>query len=252
MSRLEEALFVALEEERNLSEERALLPGILQHDLANVLCQVSMCTTILATTRNDAVRSQSLRDLQGGVKRMNELFAGMRQLFLTRDGAKDFAHGDLAAFITALVREPGVWPAGAPIALDLPAVVPVLYSPLLMRHALVNLIGNAVAYSRGSWVRVRLVRAAGDNWHLLVANGGPGIPVDHQPYLFELTSEGKTAPKIGSTGIGLYIARRCVRSHGSILRVRSREGLTVFSFHVRGRHHPATASGGDIQPLVAV
>lgn len=241
MPSLEEALFVALEEERKLSEQRAILPGILQHDLANVLCQVSLSASMLTGARDDEERARTLRDLQGGVKRMSDLLAGMRLLFHTRGGAGDFTRGDLVAFITALVHEPGVWPEGAPITLDLPETMPVPFSPMLLRHALVNLIGNAVAYSRGTWVRVRLAKATDASWQLSIANGGPGIPIDHRAYLFELVPAGKAAAKLGSSGLGLYIARMCVRFHGSTLRVRSREKLTVFSFPV----HTALPSSSE-------
>jgi signal transduction histidine kinase len=251
MPSVEEALFTALEEERKLSEERALLPGILQHDLANVLCQVSLSASILTTAANDEERSRCHRDLLGGVKRMNELLAGMRLLFLTRGGARDFARGDLVEFVTKLVREPGVWPTGAPITLELPANLEVPFSPLLMRHALVNLIGNAVAYSRGTWVRVRLAKASQATWQLSVANGGPGIPVDHRPYLFDLVPAGKVATKLGSSGLGLYIARMCVRFHGSTLRVRMRAGFTVFSFHVHVAQHDSKMKDGSAQTMFA-
>ena len=245
MPSLEEALFTALEEERKLSEQRALLPGILQHDLANVLCQVSLSASLLTTARDEDARARGLRDLQGGIKRMTDLLAGMRLLFLTRGGAGDFVRGDLVAFVTALVREPGVWPEGAPVTLDLPETMDVPFSPLLLRHALVNLIGNAVAYSRGTWVRVRLAKATDASWQLSVANGGPGIPVDHRQYLFDLVPASKAATKIGSSGLGLYIARMCVRFHGSTLRARTRDKLTVFSFHVHTAQHDATAKDGD-------
>ncbi len=251
MPSLEEALFAALEEERRLSEERALLPGILQHDLANVLCQVSLSASILTTTRDADERARGLRDLQGGVKRMMELLAGMRLLFVTRGGAADFGRGDLTSFITELVREPGVWPEGAPITLDLPERVEASFSPLLLRHALVNLIGNAVAYSRGTWVRVRMTKASATGWQLAIANGGPGIPIDHRPYLFELVPATKAAGKLGSSGLGLYIARMCVRFHGSTLRVRSREKLTVFSFQVRGVQHDSAAKESLGQTMFA-
>jgi signal transduction histidine kinase len=251
MSLLEDALFAALEEERKLSEERALLPGILQHDLANVLCQVSLSASILTAARDDAERARILRDLQGGVKRMTDLLAGMRLLFLTRGGATDFVPGNLGAFMADLVREPGVWPEGAPVTLELPETALMPFSPLLLRHALVNLIGNAVAYSRGTWVRVRLSRATAASWRVSVANGGPGIPADHRPYLFDLTPPGKAAPKLGSSGLGLYIARMCVRFHGSTLRVRSRTGLTVFSFHVRSAQHHAAEHGAPPQSIFA-
>jgi signal transduction histidine kinase len=244
MPSVEEALFAALEEERKLSEERALLPGILQHDLANVLCQVSLSASILKTADDGEERERCLSDLLGGVKRMNELLAGMRFLFLTRGGAGDFARGDLVEFVTKLVREPGVWPAGAPVTLELPATLEVSFSPLLLRHALVNLIGNAVAYSRGTWVRVRLVPASRTSWQLSVANGGPGIPVDHRPYLFDLVPPGKLTNKLGSSGLGLYIARMCLRFHGSALRVRLAPSFTVFAFHLHGAQRDSKSNHG--------
>jgi signal transduction histidine kinase len=234
MPSLEESLLTALEEERRLSEERALLPGLLQHDLANVLCQVSLSAALLSVARTDDERAHCVRDIQGGVKRMNDLLNGMRHLFLTRGGAPDFGRGDLAAFVTELVREPGVWPAGAAITLDLPDSMWCSFSPTLLRHILVNLIGNAVAYSGGSWVRVRLAPVCGELWQLAVANGGPGIPADHMPYLFSLGRTLRYAGKSGRSGLGLYIARTCVRFHGATLRVRTRQQVTVFSFAVRG------------------
>ena len=234
MPSLEESLLTALEEERRLSEERALLPGLLQHDLANVLTQVGLSAAMLSVARDDLERAHYVRDIQGGVKRMNDLLNGMRHLFLTRGGAPDFGRGDLAAFITELVHEPGVWPVGATITLKLPASMWCSFSPTLLRHVLVNLIGNAVAYSAGSWVRVRLAPMRGEFWQLSVANGGPGIPADHMPYLFSLGRTLRYTGKSGRSGLGLYIARTCVRFHGSVLRVRAREHLTVFAFAVRG------------------
>ena len=99
MPSLEESLLTALEEERRLSEERALLPGLLQHDLANVLTQVGLSAAMLSVARDDTERARYVRDIQGGVKRMNDLLYGMRHLFLTRGGAPDFGRGDLAAFM---------------------------------------------------------------------------------------------------------------------------------------------------------
>lgn len=232
MPLLEEALLLALEEERKLSEERALLPGLLQHDLANVLCQVSLSASVLATAPNEAERARCVRDVLGGVRRMNELLTGMKFLFLTRAGAADFQRGDLASFVASIVQSPGVWPAGTPIRLDLPVKAVCSYSPTLLRHALVNLIGNAVLYSRESWVRVRLARIRGARWQLTVANGGPGIPANHLPYLFDLAPSAISVGKSAGAGIGLYLARMCLRLHGSQLRLRTRRGLTVFSFPV--------------------
>lgn len=227
--------------ERRLSEERALLPGLLQHDLANVLCQVSLSASWLRSAPTDAEREVALRDVQGGVKRMNDLLGGMRLLFLNRGGVGDFARGDLAAFVTNLVREPGVWPQGAEITLQLPATMWCSFSPTLLRHALVNLIGNAVAYSGKTWVRVRLSPIRGERWQISIANGGPGIPANHVPYLFELRRHANISGKSVQPGLGLYIARMSLRFHGAVLRVRSRPKLTVFTFGLMGAQR-----GGDL------
>jgi signal transduction histidine kinase len=234
MSLVEEALLRALTEERRLAEERALIPGLLQHDLSNVLCQVGLSANTLETASDPEMRDRAMRDVNGGLKRMGELLSGMRFLYLTRGGVLDYARGDLVAFVSQLVEEPGVWPKGAPITTDLPPSMWCTFSPTLVRHALVNLIGNAVAYSNGTWVRVRLSPVCGASWQMSVANGGPGIPANHLPYLFELGRPTKVAPQDGSPGLGLYIARLCVRLHGSVLRVRARPGLTVFAFPVEG------------------
>jgi signal transduction histidine kinase len=233
MPSLEESLFQALEEERKLSEERALLPGLLQHDLANVLCHVSLAASMAATVTSESGRALYLRDVEGGLRRMSELLSGMRFLFLTRDGSLDYGRGDLAAFVRELVEEPGVWPAGSTITLDLPRNLWCSFSPTLIRHSLVNLIGNAVTYSHNTWVRVRISRTCGASWQLAVANGGPGIPSNHLPYLFDLAQSVKYSDKVGSGGLGLYIARMCVRLHGSTLRLRTRVGVTVFCFGIK-------------------
>ncbi len=234
MPPLEETLLEALIQERRLSEERALIPGLLQHDLANVLTQVSLSAEFLARATASAEREQILRQVQGGVKRMGELLHGMQFLYHTRTGVTDYARGDLATFISDLVLAPGVWPPGAPISLKMPGAMWCSFSPTLVRHALVNLIGNAVAYSLGTWVRVRLSPIRGDRWQIAVANGGPGIPENHLPYLFSLRRHASVATKSNGTGLGLYIARMCVRSHGSTLRLRTRPQLTVFSFAMHG------------------
>jgi signal transduction histidine kinase len=241
MPSLEEILFQSLEAERKLSEERALLPGLLQHDLANVLCNVTLSTSMAQVVNSEAQRARYLRDVEGGLKRMNDLLGGMKFLFLSRNGYSDHGRGDLALFIRDLVEEPGAWPEGGPITLALPSSMWCSFSPTLIRHALVNLIGNAIAYSRNTWVRVRLAAVRGSTWQLSIANGGPGIPANHVPYLFDLGQSANYSDKSGGGGLGLYIARMCVRFLGSQLRLHTRPGLTVFSFNVRSAARSATA-----------
>ena len=86
----------------------------------------------------------------------------------------------------------------------------------------------------------------GETWQLSVANGGPGIPADHMAYLFELGHAARYTSKLGSPGLGRYIARMCVRFHGAVLRVKTRNAITVFSFNVRvAKRHQAAGEGAS-------
>jgi signal transduction histidine kinase len=241
MPQLEDTLLQALIDERRLSEERALVPGLMQHDLANVLTQVALASEFLNGATEGVERENAVRSVQGGVKRMHELLLGMKILYQTRGGATDYARGDLVAFVTELANERGVWPVGAPITLELPSTLWCSFSPTLLRHALVNLIGNAVSYSLKTWVRVRLSPIRGDHWQITIANGGPGIPSSHLPYLFSIGRNSGSTVKSRRPGLGLYIARTCVWNHGSMLRVRTRPELTVFSFALHAAQRPLSA-----------
>ncbi len=233
MPQLEDTLLQALMVERRLSEERALVPGLMQHDLANVLTQVTLASEFLNGAPEGALREEAMRGIHSGVKRMNELLVGMKVLYHSRSSATDYAHADLAAFVANLAGQPGVWPPGAPITLELPGSLWCSFSPTLLRHALVNLIGNAVAYSLQTWVRVRLSPIRGERWQVAIANGGPGIPTGHLPYLFSLGRHNSAQVKTSRSGLGLYIARTCLWNHGSVLHVGTRPKLTVFSFAVQ-------------------
>lgn len=82
-----------------------------------------------------------------------------------------------------------------------------------------NLIANAVAYSpEGGPVRVRL-RREGSTVVASVTDEGIGIPPDQLDNLFLPFSRLHTQTK--GNGLGLYIARGIVESHGGSIRVES-------------------------------
>jgi len=72
---------------------------------------------------------------------------------------------------------------------DLP---PVLADRLAMKHALQNLIENAVKYG-DDWVGVSASAMAGRSVEIRVAHRGPGIPDDEQPLIFDPFFRGRRA-----------------------------------------------------------
>ncbi|HEY1050701.1 MAG TPA: HAMP domain-containing sensor histidine kinase [Prosthecobacter sp.] len=89
---------------------------------------------------------------------------------------------------------------------------------------LTNLLGNAVKYCRpGDEVRVSTHR---QNGHaiLTVMDTGPGIPVEHLPYLFDrfYRAEASRNRAMGGAGLGLAICKTLVEAHGGRISVESR------------------------------
>jgi PAS domain S-box-containing protein len=93
-----------------------------------------------------------------------------------------------------------------------------------LEQVVVNLLGNAAKYGQGQPITVTL---DGDEAvaHLIVSDGGIGIPVDQQARVFDRFERGGAdRQKFGGLGLGLYIVRRIVDAHGGTIAVHSEPG----------------------------
>jgi signal transduction histidine kinase len=88
---------------------------------------------------------------------------------------------------------------------------------LKLSQALVNLIQNAVrATGKDAAVRIVAGPAAGGGLELAVEDDGPGVDPELAPRLFQPFTAGKGSEGIG---MGLYMARLIVESHGGTIRL---------------------------------
>ncbi len=92
-------------------------------------------------------------------------------------------------------------------------------------EALVNLLGNAVKYSRmGSRVHVKAEKQ-GESIVIAVMDRGVGIPKEDLPHVFGDFYVGKSAPvEERGSGIGLAITRRIVEAHDGSISVETSLG----------------------------
>lgn len=97
----------------------------------------------------------------------------------------------------------------------LPPGYTVLTDDLRLRHALDELLHNAVRFTRGGVVRVGAHRC-GDEVAITVADEGPGLPDAMLSHLFEPFS-GDQAASGGGLGLGLAAAARIAASLGGRL-----------------------------------
>jgi len=99
-------------------------------------------------------------------------------------------------------------------------------------EVMANLIDNAIKYSFEGGVVTVSGRVYGDFVEISVEDKGIGIPANVIKNLFhKFYRSHRSRETVGGTGIGLYITKAMVESHGGTISVRSQEGEgSVFSF----------------------
>jgi len=95
--------------------------------------------------------------------------------------------------------------------------------PAPLNQVVMNLLSNAIdAVDGEGTIEVRTERSA-EEFHIVVADSGPGIAVEIRDRIFEPFFT--TKPVGTGTGLGLAISYRIVQAHKGRLEVRDREGM---------------------------
>lgn len=127
---------------------------------------------------------------------------------------------------------------GVAIAVECPSGLSAEANDGLLEQALVNLLDNAVKYSKpGGSVRASAARD-GEFVRFEIRDFGSGIPARDLPRLFErfYTVDKTRSRELGGTGLGLAIVRHIASAHGGDASVESREGAgSAFAIRVPAR-----------------
>jgi signal transduction histidine kinase len=109
-----------------------------------------------------------------------------------------------------------------------------------LRQVVQNLLSNAVKYSpKGGHISVRAENYATDQLLVSVTDEGIGIPEDQIDKLFQKFSRIDTteAREIKGSGLGLWICKEIVKSHGGRIWVESDLGKgSTFKFTLKKAH----------------
>jgi two-component system phosphate regulon sensor histidine kinase PhoR len=104
---------------------------------------------------------------------------------------------------------------------------PVLADPNALKHALQNLLTNAVKYGgEGGWIGVTASSPDDAIVEIRVADRGPGIPVEERNQIFDAFFRGRRAvdDQIHGTGLGLNLVKRIIDAHKGTVTVHSEPG----------------------------
>jgi CheY-like chemotaxis protein len=106
-----------------------------------------------------------------------------------------------------------------------------------LRQVLINLVGNALKFSAGGRVTVRVLADGGEVQGIAVEDTGVGIPQDRLDAIFEAfqQADGSTTREYGGTGLGLAISRSICQLLGYDLEVESEVGTgSTFTVQMAG------------------
>jgi PAS domain S-box-containing protein len=137
--------------------------------------------------------------------------------------------------------------------LDLDGPVVGSWDATRVEQVLINLLSNALKYGAGAPIHV-VVRGMEGRALLMVRDHGMGIAEADQARIFERFERAVSVRNFGGLGLGLYIVRWIVTSHGGTIRVESKPGAGA-TFIVELPLHPAEAESetaadgrGDLLP----
>jgi two-component system sensor histidine kinase/response regulator len=223
----EQQAHAALDEAHRHQEE---LIAMIVHDFGQPLTVVRGYAELLA--RSDAskeVQQRASRIILSEIDRMSRLANDLADA--ARLSIGHFQIRPMSCDVGVIVREQA---EAARLRSDRhtihleapPGEVPITCDRDRVAQVLSNLLTNAIKYTEGGAIRVRLW-AEDQQACFSVTDEGPGIPTEFQQRLFEpYYRHDANDPKDESpgAGLGLYIAQGIVRAHGGSISVVSRVG----------------------------
>ena len=249
---------IALRRERDLLREH--FAAIVSHELKAPLAAIQQNVFVLE--QQLATAAPDLRERLGRVKaRMADL---LQMVDTWRKGVSidiDAIRTHLAPVSVRVPIDKAVESAlvyatrkGVTIEVSVPEPSPrVLGDQGTLTEALVNILGNAVKFSRdGGRIEVT-AEVRDDDVRLAVADHGVGIAPDDLPRVFEAFYTQPGAAGERGSGLGLAVSRRIVEAHGGGITVQSTPGqgsTFVITLPALGGDGPG-AEGPEAEPLAA-
>lgn len=185
-----------------------------------------------------------LRQSQRLTAIIDDLLALSRIEQESNDGSVQMEEGPLCCVLETAVQtcQVNADQRGVKLACDCPNGVVAMMNETLLEQAVVNLLVNAIKYSReGDTVLVRAEvsgGAKGDRVRISVKDTGCGISPEHLPRLFErfYRSDKARSRELGGTGLGLAIVKHIAGAHHGRIDVASRLGEgSEFTLIIPGR-----------------
>ncbi len=217
----------------SLKSQRDLVANV-SHELRTPLTSIAgYAQAVLdgAAATPEAVR-QAAGIIHQEAQRMRRLVEGLLDLARLEAGLATMARTrlDLGPLLAAAAMRftPRAQEAGVRLTVAAPGAVPVLGDADRLAQVLDNLLDNALRHT-ATGGEVRLEASAQGAWAVLrVQDGGPGIPAEALPRIFERFFRAESSRE--GAGLGLAICKEIIEAHrGTIGAENAEAGGAIFT-----------------------
>lgn len=222
---------------RQTSRATDLFIGILGHDIRNPLGTILNSAEVLV--RTGQLTEKAAAPIRNAARRIQAIIEQVVDFTRAQsEGVMPLVRGpgNLSVQLAKVVQETQVSHPRRSIRFEASGDFEGSWDEGRMGQLLSNLLGNALLYgNRDSEVTVRLWSTPAECC-FSVHNFGPAIPVEERERIFQPLErglrqyEGRPQREATGLGLGLYICREIVRSHGGLLVLDSAAGTgTTFT-----------------------
>ena len=146
---------------------------------------------------------------------------------------------DMRSLVSDVVSELSALHRGTHFDIKIGDLPPAEGDPTLVRQVFVNLISNAMKFSRNQpspAISIGYMNTNGKGEYT-VQDNGIGFDMQYADKIFEVFMRLHLSEEYEGTGVGLAIVKRIISRHGGQIRARSVEGAgSIFSFTLGGRN----------------
>ncbi len=211
------------------NEELEAFAYSVSHDLRTPVRHIKSFNDLLRTTLGPHLDAKAVRYLgivDTAAARMNTLIDAM--LDLSRTSRQPLVIGtiDLEAVVTAARSELEPELPDQRVVWTIGPLPPVVADHTTLRQVLVNLLANALKYSRTrSEAHIEIwVEERSTEWALFVRDNGVGFDSKYADKLFGVFQRLHRQDEFEGTGVGLANVRRIITRHGGTVFAQSRLG----------------------------
>ena len=201
----------------------------VSHDLRAPLRAIDGFTHILAEDLGAALPPEALghmRRIQAAVQKMNEMISALRTLSRLGNGELERKRFSMEHLVRECLEELAPEAQGRELRIDLGYLPEACANRAMLRHAVLNLLSNALKYSRGrrpAHIEVDSENLGGEIVYR-VRDNGVGFDMKLAGRLFTAFQRLHNSDEFEGTGMGLAIAQRVVLRHGGRIWAESAPG----------------------------